>query len=340
MNTSARVATLEAIRRLPKIELHVHLEGAIGTHRIVDMAARSGQPLKRPVAGLFRTRTLDEFLANLDWVCSLVTTEQMARELALDFARYASSEGIVYAEVIVNPTHWKGLPPEQLLAAICAGFDAAQRDGACDVRLLPSVLRQQSLAEAMRLVDIMASLREPRILGLSVDGNQARAVDSSERLAPAFARAAALGFARTVHAGESSGPDGVAAAIDALGAQRIDHGVRAIEDAALVARLAQNHITLNVCLSSNCHLLYPDIDAHPLRQLLDAGVNCTLNTDDPVVLGTTLCQELHWAATALDWDMRVLAGFQRNAVAAAFCSGAEKTSLGQLLDAYGESVDE
>ena len=326
--------TVAAIRSLPKVELHVHLEGAIAVSRIVEFAALAGQPLKRPVASLFRTRTLDEFLANLDWVCSLVRSEQLAHDVAMDFARYAAAEGIAYAEVIVNPTHWQGMQTDSLLAAICAGFDDAQAAGLCDLRLLPSVLRQQSLDEALRLVDIMQSLQQPRILGLSVDGNQARAVDSSERLAPAFARAASLGFGRTVHAGESSGPEGVAAALDLLGARRIDHGVRAAEDPALVARLASEEVTLNVCLSSNCHLLYPDVEAHPIRTLMAAGVRCTLNTDDPVVLGTTLCHELFWAANALDWDMAMFAGLQRNAIAAAFCSAEDKAALVQRLDSF------
>lgn len=325
-------ATPEAIRALPKLELHIHLEGSITLPRIVELAALAGQPLKRPVNRLFRTRTLDEFLANLDWVCSLVRSEALAHAIAMDFARYAASEGIVYAEVIVNPTHWQGMQTDRLLGAICTAFDEAHAQGLCDLRLLPSVLRQQSLDEAQQLVDVMHALAHPRIAGLSVDGNQARAVDSSERLAPAFARAASLGFGRTVHAGESSGPEGVAAAIDLLGANRIDHGVRAVEDPALVARLAAAQVTLNVCVSSNCHLLYPDIDAHPLQQFIAAGVRCTLNTDDPVVLGTTLCQELHWAATALGWDMPTLAGLQRNAIAAAFCSAGDKAALLQRLD--------
>lgn len=334
MSVAPSAVTSAAIRALPKIELHVHLEGSIAISRIIELSAAAGEPLKKPVSSLFRTRTLDEFLANLDWMCSLVRSEAVARSLAIDFARYATGEGTVYAEVIVNPTHWRGMDAETLLAAISAGFDAAHAEGLCDVRILPSVLRQQPLSEAMRLVDVMNSLNHPRIAGLSVDGNQSRALDSSQRLAPAFVRAAALGFGCTAHAGESSGPEGVEAAIDLLGARRIDHGVRAVEDADLVERLVREHVTLNVCLVSNCHLLYPDIDVHPVRRLLDAGVCCTLNTDDPVVLGTTLCDELQWAAAALGWDMGMFSHFQRNAIDAAFCSTRDKARLSQLLDQF------
>lgn len=320
------------ITELPKVELHVHLEGAIPVQRVVALAAARGQPLKRPVNHLFRTHTLDEFLANLDWMCSLVTAESEARQIALDFAAYARAQNIVYAEVIVNPTHWRGLDSESLLGAIAEGFDAAHLETGVDLRLLPSLLRQQPLDQALRLVDCMAALRHPRIAGLSIDGNQARAIDSSVRLAPAFERARTLGFATTAHAGESSGPEGVAAALDLLRVQRIDHGVRAAEDALLMQRLAREQVTLNVCLASNCHLLYADVDAHPLRQLLAAGVPCTLNTDDPVVLGTNLNDELVWAAAALDWTLDRLVAVQRTAIAAAFCSATDKAHLTAILD--------
>lgn len=334
MSATVSIPSLADIRVMPKLELHIHLEGAISTDRIVALAAAANEPLPRPVEQLFRTKSLDEFLANLDWVCSLVRSAEAARSLALDFARYARDEGIVYAEVIINPTHWKGLDLDTLLRSIAAGFDEAQTLGLPDLRILPSILRQQDLAEAMALVEWMGEAGLPRIVGLSVDGNQARAVDSSHRLAPAFARAAQLGFGRTVHAGESSGPEGVAAALDQLVAQRIDHGVRAAEDPSLVARLAAEGVTLNVCLSSNCHLLYRNVAEHPLRQLIEAGVNCTLNTDDPVVLRTTLCNELHWAATELGWGIDALVRCQRNAVAAAFCSWDDKQRLRALLDTF------
>ncbi|MGA0838485.1 MAG: adenosine deaminase [Pseudomonadales bacterium] len=332
MSPEALALTEQDVARLPKVELHVHLEGSISPQRVVALAAARGEALKRPVNQLFRASSLDEFLANLDWVCSLVRTEEEAEAIAMDFARYAEGQGIVYAEVIVNPSHWRGIPPESLLAALCAGFSDAHARGGPDLRLVPSILRQQSVNEAIRLVDCMAALGSSRIVALSTDGNQARALDSSLRLAPAFEHARARGFAGTAHAGESSGPEGVLAALDVLRVQRIDHGVRAVEDRHLLDRLAREHVTLNVCLSSNCHLLYPDLEAHPLPALMSAGVRCTLNTDDPVVLGTTLNEELFWSAKAFGWDRATLATFQQNALRAAFCSNSDKSGINNLLD--------
>jgi len=322
------------LQALPKLELHIHLEGSISKARILALAEAAGEPLPRPIDELFQTGDLDSFLANLDWVCSLVRSPETARELALDFARYAHGQGISYAELIVNPTHWRGLDIDPLFRALADGFDEAQAAGLTDVRLLPSLLRQQSEAEALALVSWMEDAAIDRICGLSVDGNQARAEDSSRRLAPAFARARAAGFPCTAHAGESSGPEGVIAALDLLGASRIDHGVRAAEDPALVARLAETGITLNVCVSSNCRLLYGGIEAHPINTLLHAGVACALNTDDPVVLETTLVDELAWVAGALDWPAAELVARQQAAISAAFCHDRRKRELRSRLESF------
>ena len=326
------------VRAMPKLEMHIHLEGSISHERIVEMAAAANVALPRPVDELYLTHDISVFLSNLDWVCSIVRSADTAEALALDFARYARTQGIVYAEVIVNPTHWGGMHLEDLFGALASGFDKAADAGLPDIRLLPSILRQQSAEEAMHLVEWMGKSGIRRICGLSVDGNQAKAPGSSERFAPAYARARELGFGCTAHAGESSGPEGVAEALDWLGVSRIDHGVRAVEQPALVERLVDQRITLNICLSSNCALLYGDVSRHPFLQLVDAGVACTLNTDDPVVLKTTLCRELAWAGSELDWGLPELICCQRNAIASAFCSDEEKARLNAGLDAFAAAV--
>lgn len=323
-----------AVRALPKVEMHIHLEGTIAHERIVEMAAAVGATLPRPVEELYATDDLSEFLDNLDWVCGLVRTPEMAETLARDYARYAGEQGMIYSEVIVNPTHWSGLDVDTLFRALDAGFSRAETDGLPEVRLLPSILRQQPAGEAMALVEWMGASGIARLAGLSVDGNQANARDSESRFAEAYARARELGFGCTAHAGESSGPDGVRAALDELRVSRIDHGVRAAEDPPLLARLAAERVTLNVCLSSNCTLLYDGIAAHPIRTLLSAGVPVTLNTDDPVVLNTTLCNELVWAAGVLGWGIDELATCQRRAIDSAFCDDARKAALHRTLDAH------
>ena len=236
--------------------------------------------------------------------------------------------------MIVNPTHWRTWRTPELIAALAAGFDRAVSEGLADCRLLLSVLREQSGEDALALVRWMADDRPPRVLGLSVDGNEARAGRTGPRFAPAFRLARAEGFGCVAHAGESSGPEGVVDALDLLEVDRIDHGVRAAEDPALVARLARAGVVLDVCLTSNLTMLYETLDAHPLRQLLAAGVPVTLNTDDPGYLDIDLTGEFELASTALGWSTDVAVDRVRTAIDASFCEQERVVELHRELDDF------
>ena len=324
--------TRAEILALPKVELHVHLEGTFTPDRVAQLASLHDETPPRPIDGLFDVDNLAEFLETLDWVCALVRDETTAEAVGYDFASYAHGQGIVYAEAIANPTHWPGLTTPDLFASFARGFDRAEADGLGDFRLLPSILRQQSEAEALALVDWIGRSGIDRIVGLSIDGNEAAAGRTGPRFAPAYAAAAELGLGRTAHAGESSGPEGVVDAVELLGVSRIDHGVRCIEDGDALGLVRDRGITLNVCLTSNCTLLYDDIAEHPIADLVAAGVRCTINTDDPAMLGIDLCGELKLAAARLDWSLPEVVAAQRLAIDAAFCSTEDKARLHALLD--------
>ena len=322
----------EQVRAVPKVELHIHLEGTFRPARVAELAAIAGEEPPRPADRLFEVDNLADFLETLDWVCGLVRDEPTAEQVAYDFASYAHDQGIVYAEVIVNPTHWSGLSTAELFTACARGFDRAQADGLGDFRLLPSILRQQSEREAKELVEWIEGSGLARIVGLSIDGNEDAAGRTGPRFAPAYADAARIGLGRTAHAGESSGAEGVRDAIELLGVSRIDHGVRCAEDPAVLAMVLDNSITLNVCPTSNCTLLYSSLDDHPIRDLDAAGVRYTINTDDPETLGISLCSELMLAGEHLDWDMADLVAAQHRAIDAAFCSDEDRAVLRALLD--------
>jgi adenosine deaminase len=325
-----------ALAELPKVELHVHLEGTFDAARIVALAAEAGEQLPRSAGELFAFEHLDGFLEFLDWTCGLVRTADQAEQVAYDFASRASADGTRYAEVIVNPTHWRSWSAGDLVAALAAGFDRAEADGLADCRLLPSILREQSEDEALALVRWMADERPPRVVGLSVDGNEARAGRTGPRFAPAFRLARAEGFGCVAHAGESSGPEGVLDALDLLEVDRIDHGVRAAEDPALVTRLARSGMVLDVCLTSNLTMLYPSFDDHPIERLIGAGVPVTLNTDDPAYLGIGLTDEFRLAASRLGWSLDDAVQRVRTAIDAAFCEPARAASLHRALDDFLE----
>ena len=324
--------TAEEIRQLAKIELHIHLEGIFTAGRIAALAEGAGEQPPRPVDRLFAVDNLADFLETLDWVCGLVRDEPTAEAVAYDFATYARDQGIVYAELIVNPTHWSGLSTAQLFAACARGFDRAQADGLGDFRLLPSILRQQSEKDALDLVEWIATADIPRIVGLSIDGNEAAAGRTGPTFAAAYDRAGDLGLGRTAHAGESSGAEGVRDAIELLGVSRIDHGVRCAEDSDVLAMVLDRAITLNVCLTSNCTLLYDSVDDHPIKDLAAAGVRYTINTDDPETLGISLCSEIAFAAELLEWDLGDLVAAQHRAIDATFCSAPDKAELRNLVD--------
>lgn len=322
------------LRDLPKVELHVHLEGTMSADRIAELARSVGVTLPRPVDELFTFEGFDEFLDFLTWTCDLIRTPEVAAAVAYEHARFAAANGIMYSEVIVNPTHWRGWSTGDLVAGISEGFDRARDEGLTDCRLLLSILRQQSAEEAGALVDWMVAHPSDAVLGLSVDGNEAAAGRVTERFSAAYRRAADAGFGLTAHTGESSGPEGVRDVLDLLGVDRIDHGVRAIEDPELVARLAEERITLNICLSSNLLHLYPDLASHPWAALHRAGVPTTINTDDPGFVRTDLVTEFSQAARQWGWDLDDAAAVTRRAIEASFCDDTTKAALTSRLDAH------
>ena len=235
------VLTAAQLRALPKAEVHVHLEGTFELADLLLLAKKHHVDLPGPASTLFDVGThgpvstdgahasgLSGFLRFLDWECGLVQTAEELARIAYRFAARQASCGVRYTDVIVNPTHWHQwrdrLP--QMFGALAAGFTEAEQDGLGAVGICVSLLRQQSASSAQDLVDLLVQSRPDKVVALSIDGDERAAGRTSARFAPSFATARRAGLHRTVHAGESSGPEGVWDAIDLLGAERVDHGVR------------------------------------------------------------------------------------------------------------------
>lgn len=330
-------ARLDRLRALPKAEVHAHLEGCFEPLVLAQWAASAGVPMPRPRERLFEFEGLADFLHFLDWACGLASTRERLAELSYGFSKRLAASGAGYADVIVNPTHWKAwhgrLP--QMLDAIDAGFSAAEQDGLAPVGLCVSLLRTQSADAAAELVDTLIALRHPRVVALSIDGNEAAAGRTGPRFAQAFRRAGEAGLRRTVHAGESSGPEGVRDAIELLGADRIDHGVRAIEDPALVDLLVDRQIPLGICPTSNLRLgVYGSIEEHPIDRLRRAGVVVSINTDDPVLLGASLEGEYALCSQAFSWSDDEVRALARHSIEASFANADLKAGLHRALSAW------
>jgi adenosine deaminase len=302
--------TLDRLRTLPKAEVHAHLEGCFEPAVLEQWAAKAAVPMPRPRDRLLQFEGLADFLHFLDWACGLAATRERLAALSYGYSRRLADSGAA------------------MIDAIDAGFAEAEQDGLPPVGLCVSLLRTQSASAAVELVDALIALRHARVVALSIDGNEAAVGRTGPRFAEAFRRAGAAGLRRTVHAGESSGPQGVRDAIELLGADRIDHGVRAIEDPELVALLVDRRIPLGVCPTSNLRLgVYAAIEAHPIDRLRRAGVVVSINTDDPVLLGASLDGEYALCSQAFGWSDEDLRALARNSIDASFASADVKAKL-------------
>ena len=326
-----QTSALEArLRTLPKAEIHLQIEGSFDAATLEQLAMHAGKPMPRPCDKLLEFARLADFLHFLDWACGLIRTPAQLAEIAYASSRRLAASGTGYADAIINPAHWRhshGRLPE-MVTALDAGFTAAEREGLPPVSLYISLLRTASAEAAPQLLDELIALRHPRVVALSIDGNEATAGRTGTRFAEVFRRAGEAGFKRTVHAGESSGPEGVRDAMELLGADRIDHGVRAAEDPVLVALLAKRKIPLGVCPGSNLALgVYPSMAEHPLDQLRLAGVPVSVNTDDPALFSTTLEYEYARCVEAYGWNDEIIRSVAHTSIDASFASAEVKARL-------------
>ena len=341
MSASTRFPN-NSIVALPKAEIHIHIEGCFDLTDLERLASQVNEPLLRPRDRLFQFDGLSDFLQFLDWTCGLVRTQSQLAEAGYSLCQRLSKSGVRYCDAIVNPTHWRlwrdRIP--ELIEGLHQGFVAAEQDALPPVGLCISLLRTQSGTEALDLVDLLLKLNHPRVVALSIDGNEAKAGRTGPRFAQAFRKAAEGGLRRTVHAGESSGPEGVRDALEFLHADRIDHGVRAIEDPELVKILAEKGIPLGICPASNLTLgLYPKLDQHPLEQLRRAGVPVSINTDDPAPLGLALHSEYESCASAFNWSVSDLQSIAKTSIEASFADADTKKRLLQELAGWDEGFE-
>jgi adenosine deaminase len=282
-------------------------------------------------------RDLAGFLRHLDATCARVTRAAQVEQIAYGVTRRARESGVGHVDVIFNPTHWPAWRNDlaSFVGRLDAGLSAGETDHAVTAGLCFSLTRTQPPSESVELVDWLLATRPDRIVALSIDGDEAAAGRTGERFAPLFARARAAGLHGCAHAGESSGPEGVRDAIELLGAERIDHGIRAVEDPALVADLAAGCVPLDVCPTSNVRLgVVSSIASHPIESLRASGVRVSVNTDDPLLLGTTVAGEYRACAEAFGWDAAVVASMARTSITSSFARPERRRALLSALDRY------
>lgn len=329
------------IRDLPKAEVHVHLEGCVppavlGLEEPGRLADELGVQLDRDTgAPVFSG--LADFLTYLDRTCALVTEGEQVESIAYALSQRAAADGVLHTDAIFNPAHWPAWRARlgELVARLDAGFAAGEADTGTTASLCLSLKRTQPPGDSVALVDWLVTERPARVAALSVDGDEQAAGRTGPRFAPLFERARDAGLHRCAHAGESSGPEGVRDAVELLGAERIDHGIRAVEDPAVVAQLAARMVPLDVCPTSNVRLgVVASLEDHPIEQLRRAGVPVSVNTDDPLLFGTTVASEYLRCAETFSWDRRTVAAVARTSIASSFAAPGRKQEMLGALDRY------
>jgi aminodeoxyfutalosine deaminase len=280
----------------PKIELHVHLEGTVRPRTLLDMATRNDLPLPvDTIEGVEALYEFTDFAHFIDvWILTtnVMRTADDFRQIVVDYAAQAATHGAIYLEAIFSPIERvaRGVSWDDLFEGYCDGAQQAQEEHGVVVRLTPDSYRGADIEATEELAHRAVAYKHRGIVGLGLGGPEANY--PPEPYKKAFEIAKAGGLASVPHAGESAGADSIRATMAALQADRIRHGIRAIDDPDLVAELADRQMVLDVCPTSNLRTRsVPDLASHPLPRLVKAGVACSLNTDDPAMFGTDLSRE-------------------------------------------------
>jgi len=286
---------------IPKIELHVHLEGTIRPRALLQMARRNAVSLpadnEDQLSELYQFRDFEHFLELWLMTTRAVQTEEDFRQVVVDYAAEAVGHGAVYIEGIFTPAErvGGGASWDEVFTGFCDGIQEARETYGVEMRLTPDIPRNLGLEMATETVRYSIKYRERGVVGVGIGGPEASW--PPERFEQAFRLAKDGGLGSVPHAGEVSGLQSIRGAIDALCADRIRHGIRAVEDAGLLRELAAREIVCDVCPVSNFRTgAVVSLEAHPLTRMIGAGVQCSISTDDPAMFDTDLCHEYEVAA--------------------------------------------
>lgn len=326
------------IAGLPKAELHLHIEGTLEPELLFALARRNGISLPydsvTEVKAAYDFADLQAFLDLYYRGMAALTQARDFYDLAWAYLERARADSVLHAEIFFDPqAHTaRGVAFETALDGLWAALEDARSRLGLSSRLILCFLRDRPVDEAEATLDAALAHRD-RIAGVGLDS--AESGHPPAKFADVFARARGEGFAAVAHAGEEGPADYVRQALDDLQVARIDHGNRALEDEALVARLAREGVPLTVCPLSNLRLrVVRDLAAHPLKRMLDRGLHATVNSDDPAYFGGYVNDNYVAVQKALGLTRAEIVRLARNSFEAAFLGRAEKDALLACLEAY------
>ncbi len=335
------LVTSELIRRLPKAELHCHLDGSVRPATLLDLAREQRKAMPRDdaeaLADYMRVddaRNLEEYLARFSITLSVMQRAEAIERIAYELAEDAAREGIHYLETRFAPilnVH-EGLTTEAVVEAAVRGLARAEREHGILSRVVICAIRNMPPTASLELAWLAVDFKGEGVVGFDLAGGEAGHPASLH--AQAFAHCTAHGLPCTCHAGEGDGASSVAQAMHACHAHRIGHGTHLIDDPALMEEARTAGVAIECCLTSNLQTrAIASFDAHPLRRYFDAGLQVSINTDNRLMSGTDLVTEYGLAAKHLGFTFDELARLARQGFVNAFLPDADKRELLARVDA-------
>jgi adenosine deaminase len=329
---------LTFIAGLPKAELHLHIEGTLEPALAFRLAQRNGVVLpyasEDALRAAYQFTDLQSFLDIYYAGASVLNQERDFYDVTWAYLERASADNVLHAEIFFDPqTHTaRGIPMHTVITGITCALEEGSRRLGISSRLIMCFLRHLSESEAFATVDAALPFRE-HIVGVGLDSSELG--NPPHKFERVFAECRKLGWRVVAHAGEEGPASYIIEALDLLKAERIDHGVRCVDDATLVARLVRQQIPLTVCPLSNVKLrVFTDLRQHNLRQLLAAGLCVTVNSDDPAYFGGYVNDNFIAVQQSLDLSREELHLLARNSFLASFIDASEKRRFCAALDSY------
>jgi len=323
------------LRRLPKAELHCHLDGSVRPETLLELGREHRVPMPADDVEALRdymivrdARHLEDYLTRFDITLSVMQTADALDRITYELAEDAAADGVRYIEVryspVLNTRH--DLSLGEAVEAPLRGLERAEREHGIVGRLIICALRNLSPGISLELARLAVAYKSRGVVGFDLAGGELGHPASAHAEAFAYARQHEL--ACTCHAGEGAGADSVRDAIHVCGAHRIGHATRLIEDASLTGYVNDRRIALEICLTSNVQTRAAEsYEAHPLRRYFDAGLNVVLNTDNRLMSGTTLTDEYVHAAERLDFSFEELCTVALNGFESAFLPYARRMEM-------------
>jgi aminodeoxyfutalosine deaminase len=327
------------VSRLPKVELHLHLEGSIRPETLRELSRAKNRLhqetedwIEKRVRSNFHYQTPQEFLQAFKLLTLLLESPQDYALVTTRLCQWLTEQNVKYAEVTLSAgvILWKKQPVDAIFEAVREATAEAEARLGVRVRWIFDAIRHFGMEHARQVLNWAARLRSQGVVAFGIGGDETRG--PANLFTQVYREARDAGLHVTAHAGEFGGPESIRAAVELLGAERIGHGLTAARDPALMAMLCERKIPLEVCPTSNvCTGLVPRLENHPLPRFLQAGLTITLNSDDPGLFGTSLENEFLRAAGAFGLTHEQLGGFSETAIRVSFLPEDDKDSLLKTL---------